>query len=250
MRKRVHAPTSGEEGFHFSAHRECRVLTEAVVQHLPGVPEAGTIRRHARGELVYAMGDPTGEVFFLRSGRVALSVISPDGREQRLRTVERGEMFGELCFCDVRARQEQAAVLDEAQVISLRMNDLLDAVMASTDATAGMLGTLCARLADAQEHIRLLAFHTVPERIGLLLVVLARTGREEADGGYTIPKSPTHQEIAEEVNATRELVSATLSGFRRLGLIRYARRSAVRVYPEALIEHLGLREELYIPAED
>ncbi len=250
MRERTRTTASGEERFHFSAHRECRVLTEAVLQHLPGAPDSGTIRRHARGELVYAMGDPTGDVFFLRSGLVALSVISPDGREQRLRTVEPGEMFGELCFCDVRARQEQAAVLDGAQVVSLRMDDLLDAVIASADATAGMLGTLCARLANAQEQIRLLAFHTVPERIGLLLMVLARAGREEADGGYTILKPPTHQEIAEEVNATRELVSATLSGFRRLGLIRYARRSAVRIYPQALIEHLGLREELYIPAGD
>lgn len=62
--------------FHFQAHRECRVLTESVLQHLPGAPTSGVPRTVPRGALVYAMGDPTGEVYFLRRGRVALSRFS------------------------------------------------------------------------------------------------------------------------------------------------------------------------------
>ena len=42
-------------------------------------------------------------------------------------------------------------------------------------------------------------------------------------------------------SASRELVSATLSGFRRLGLVRYRRQSAMVVYPEALARYLDLR---------
>lgn len=84
-----------------------------------------------------------------------------------------------------------------------------------------------------------MAFHTVPERVGLLLIRLA----DRADGhgeARLIPHPPTHEELAQSVGASRELVSATLSGFRRLGLVRYHRRSALTVYPRALAEHLAL----------
>lgn len=53
---------------HLDDHRECRVLTETVLQHLPGIPEHGRIRRVTRGDFVYAMDDPTGEVFFPDGG--------------------------------------------------------------------------------------------------------------------------------------------------------------------------------------
>lgn len=127
-----------------------RVLTETVLQHLPGVPERGGIRRLGRGNLIYATGDPTGEVFYLRSGRVALSVLSADGREPRLRLVQPGEMFGELCFCDVRARQEQATALDESEVLAVEMDTLLTAALSSAEAASAFLGTLCARVGEAE----------------------------------------------------------------------------------------------------
>lgn len=227
--------------FHFHVHGECRVLTESVMEHLPGAPQRGKARRVAKGTLVYAMGDPTGEVFFLRKGRIAISVVSPDGRERRLQTVEPGEMFGELCFCDIRTRQDQATALVDSDVVSLRMDDLLDALIATPDGTAALLGTLCARVSDAQAQIQRLAFHSAPQRIGLLLLALARTETAQKDGGRVISKPPTHEEIAQSVSASRELVSSTLSGFRRLGLVRYRRQSAVVVYPEALTRHLDLR---------
>jgi CRP/FNR family cyclic AMP-dependent transcriptional regulator len=230
---------AGREAFRFHGHHECRVLTESVMEHLPGAPLSGVVRRVRRGELIYAMGDPTGEVFFLRRGRVAISVLASDGRERRLLVVEPGEMFGELCFCDVRARQDQAAAVADSEIVAMRMDDLMDALLTSRGGVEAMLGTLCARVAHAQAQIHALAFHTVPQRIGLLLLGLARSdpsGRE----GALIPVPPTHEEIAQSVSASRELVSSTLSGFRRLGLVRYRRRSAMVVHPEALRRHLGL----------
>lgn len=240
---RTRAKTQPGEGdlVHFHEHRECRVLTETVLQHLPGAPEQGTVRRLKRGDLVYAMGDPTGDVFFLRRGRVAITAISPEGRERRLLTVEPEEMFGELCFCNIRARQEQATAVADSEILSMRMDDLLNAILASPDGTAAMLGTLCARVSEAQEQIQRLAFHTVPQRIGLLLLSLADGRQPLADGGCVISRPSTHEEIAQSVSASRELVTTTLSGFRRLGLVRYRRRSAIVVYPEALSRHLDLR---------
>jgi CRP-like cAMP-binding protein len=226
--------------FRFHHHGECRVLTETAVEHLPGAPQRGAPRRVRRGQLVYAMGDPTGDVFFLRQGRVAISVISTDGRERRLLVVRPGEMFGELCFCDIRTRQDQAAALADSEVVAMRMDDLLDALLTTPGGAAAMLGTLCARVADAQAQIQRLAFHTVPERIGLLLIGLAGDQGVPQGGGYLVAMPPTHEEIAQSIAASRELVSSILSGFRRLGLVRYRRRSAILIHPEALARHLSL----------
>jgi CRP/FNR family cyclic AMP-dependent transcriptional regulator len=228
-----------ETSLHFSAHRECRVLTESVLQHLPDAPTSGASRKVKRGDLIYAMGDPTGHVYFLRSGRVALSMVSEGGKEQRLRTAEAGEIFGELCFCDIRARQEQARMLTDGEVVSLVVDDLLSAILQSPEGTAAMLGTMCARVSEAEQQVQRMAFHTVPERIGLLLISLPADSELE-DGGRVVAAPPTHEEIAQSVGASRELVSSTLSGFRRLGLVRYRRGSALIVFPGPLAAHLGL----------
>lgn len=229
------------------------MLTETVMEHLPGAPARGQVRRFARGVLIYAMGDPTGDVFFLRRGRVAISVISPRGREQRLLVVQPGEMFGELCFCDIQARQDQAMALLDCEVVALRMDDLLEALLASAGGAAAILGTLCARVSDAQAQVQRMAFYTVPQRVGLLLLDLAGAHPESARTIGAPPASeagsahasvlahpPTHEEIAQSVGASRELVSTTLSGLRRLGLVRYRRGSTMTIHPDALRRHLDL----------
>lgn len=229
---------------HFRAHRECRVLTEAVLQHLPDAPTAGVSRRLARGEAAYVMGDPTGTTFFVKSGQIVLSVLSPQGQEHRLRTVQPGEMFGELCFCDVRSRQEQAVAVEHSEIVAYDADELLSAILRSPEGTAAMLGTMCARISEAEDQIQRLALHTAPERIGLLLLSLP--ARINGSQERIINRPLTHEEIARTVGTSRELVSATLSGFRRMGLIRYRRRGAVVIAPDALAGHLNLRKELYI----
>lgn len=129
---------------------------------------------------------------------MALSVVSPEGREQRLRLIESGEMFGELCFCDVRARQEQAIVLEEGELLAVEMDAVLTAVLSSTEATSAFLGTLCGRIGDAEAQVRRLAFNTVPERIGLGLALGGRNrggggGDHGCSGVLPAVRAPAHQ---------------------------------------------------------
>src|SRR6185436_14851534 len=52
--------------------------------------------RKTRGEFIYMPGDRADYVYFLKQGRVKLSVLSESGKEIAIDIIRSGEIFGEL----------------------------------------------------------------------------------------------------------------------------------------------------------
>ena len=53
-------------------------------------------RTYPKGALIVAQGDAGGSLHIVRTGRVKINRISPQGKEQILRFLEPGDFFGEL----------------------------------------------------------------------------------------------------------------------------------------------------------
>jgi glutaminase len=57
-------------------------------------------RRHAAGEIVLKMGDPSTELIFLKRGKVSVQVENSEGERHRVATYSPGMAFGEVAFLD------------------------------------------------------------------------------------------------------------------------------------------------------
>ena len=75
-------------------------------------PLMGDLRRHryARGQMVFASGDPGDNLYIVESGRVKLVLTSPDGRESILDLLGPADFFGELALMDGEPRSADAVV--------------------------------------------------------------------------------------------------------------------------------------------
>ncbi|MDE3074435.1 MAG: Crp/Fnr family transcriptional regulator [Chloroflexota bacterium] len=228
--------------FSFTAHSHCQVLTTAVVKELSLLqprlrPEP---RRYGRGEVVYLMGDETRQVFFVEEGRVKLSRVGADGREVILGIHEPGDIFGELCFCQVRARQEQAVAMAASSVLAFSADRFLQTLAEDADGLAALISTFCIRLGEAEDRLSDLSFQATQTRLARLLIALSRP----LDADTRTLEGITHEELAAIVVASRELVTRLLNEFRRRGAIAYKRQGPIEVHSARLARAVALDDAL------
>ncbi|HEY3365622.1 MAG TPA: Crp/Fnr family transcriptional regulator [Symbiobacteriaceae bacterium] len=219
-------------------HAHCRALTDLVQGRSEGLARAMPPLPIHAGTLIYAMGEPTDHMYLVTSGRVRTSILSPGGKELVMGVHGPGEVFGELCFCAVRQRQEQALALEDTVVVRLDVDHLTGLMRGSDGEAQELLELFCHRMADMQERMAELAFASVRSRLGLLLLRLAEGGVPAPEGGRFSRDNLTHEEMAARVATTREQVSAILSQFREGRLVQYQRGGPVAVFADRLSAYL------------
>jgi SulP family sulfate permease len=89
---------------------------EETVQHLAACVVE---RRYAPGDAVFAQGEPADEIFFVRRGKVRVSLHFGDGLERHLATFARGDAFGEIAFLDRGARSAGAVAVTPVELFVL-----------------------------------------------------------------------------------------------------------------------------------
>ena len=93
---------------------------------LESLRAASTVRNVARNEVLFCRGDPSGELFGIVSGRIAILTRAPDGRESLVAVLDEGSLFGELGIFDDGPRSADARALEPTQVLVLDYDGCVD----------------------------------------------------------------------------------------------------------------------------
>jgi uncharacterized membrane protein len=111
-------------------------------------------REFRQDEMVFHYGDPGGELFILRTGRVELFVESTDGNKLVLSENEPGDVIGELSFLDGGPRTATAVARDDTQMLVLDRERLLDFIDMHPHAAMDVLTVIGRRLRATDELLR------------------------------------------------------------------------------------------------
>lgn len=219
--------------------RYCLAFSSVVRKQWDMLKAFTAVQRFERNQVIYAMGDSPDAMYLIESGLVKVVQFSADGKEKITGICQKGDLFGEICFCEKGARENQAVALEPVSLISFRMSQLMDVLQKNPELTVKLLMVFCARLVECHTQIASLAFDEVRERLGkeILRLSLLLGGHPEK-GGVQLPASLTHQQLANLVNTTRENVTMVMNQFRRWGLVEY-RRGKILVFPPKIKEHLS-----------
>jgi CRP-like cAMP-binding protein len=192
----------------------------------------GITRRFIKGGIIYAPEETATELFVLREGRVALNLLSGDGRTLTVRVVKPGEVFGHAALLSDGAYDTFAQALRPTTVAAIRRNELEELMIDRPALALGLMEDL-GRLSQAlSRRLGSVAFKSVPARLASILLELAQpSGREP-----TVTGRWTHQELADMINAYRETVTKVLNQFRTARLIEMDRQGVT------LLNVAGLQE--------
>ena len=175
-------------------------------------------RRFAAGHVIHQTGEDCLGLIRVLSGRVRVVMLSRDGREVTLYFLEAGDEDVLSAFCVIRQLTFRTQMIAEsdAELLILPACALAELTAASVHARCHALEIGNLRFSDVMWTLQQILFWRLDQRIASrLLDEQARTGSDRLQ--------MTQETLARDVHTAREVVSRTLRGMEREGLLRTAR---------------------------
>ncbi|NNM81705.1 MAG: Crp/Fnr family transcriptional regulator [Burkholderiales bacterium] len=164
---------------------------------------AGRMRHFQKGSIVLHEGDPSTSLYIIHSGRLKAFLSDDQGREIVISIMEPGEYFGEMAIIDNGTRSASVMAIEDAQLSVISREDFQQYLSVHPELSHTMMLGLIRRLRNATRKIGSLALLDVYGRVAGTLLQFAR----EEEGTLMIQERLTHQEIANMVGASREMVT-------------------------------------------
>ncbi|MCD9024081.1 Crp/Fnr family transcriptional regulator [Cohnella silvisoli] len=168
-------------------------------------------RTFNRNSFVFMEGEVGDELYIVLSGTVEINRFE-NGRKSVLTTLKEGDFFGEMSLFDDReVRSANAEVLDTAVLAAIERRKLQCLLETNPGVTYKLLTVLIKRLRRANDRIHDITFLNVRARIYKQLLRLAEEYGIKLNQTIMINLRLTHQQIADMVGCTREMVSKVLN---------------------------------------
>lgn len=175
-----------------------------------------------RGMTVYSLEEMASHVYVVLKGRVKILRTSADGQQKILSIRYRGELFGELALAGgavENRRSDEAVALDTTRVAMIRVSDFWNAARRDPALMQNAMQYVAKQLAEAHRQIESLVFENNHRRLARALVELSNEAASAGEASIRL----THEELAELIGSTREVVTGMMIEFRQRGLIEYKR---------------------------
>jgi CRP/FNR family cyclic AMP-dependent transcriptional regulator len=191
--------------------------------------EAGVGRRVVQlkpRQVFFSQGSSADSIFYLRSGRAKLTVVSEDGKEATIALLSAGEFIGEESLASVGALHlATATAIDACSALRVAREEMIRVMHEERGFSEIYMKFLLARSMRTQADLVAQLFDSSERRLARILLILAEFG-EPGKPEHLIPPI-TQGTLAEMVGTTRSRVSFFMNRFRKLGLIEYNGRIQV-----------------------
>jgi len=178
-----------------------------------------TLTKYKENQIVYSQGDLADSIFYIRTGKVKVTVISKSGKEAIVAIRGPNEFCGAGAMTGKPWRLSSATTMTACEIIRLEnvaMMRLLRYEPEFADYFLFHLLTRTARVeADLVDHL----FSSSEMRLARALLLLANFGNDL--GSEPIPVKVNQETLAALIGTTRPRVSVFMNKFRKLGLIKY-----------------------------
>lgn len=186
---------------------------------LSKVGEGRSIAEYRKGQVVFAQGDKADAVFYLRKGRIKLTVISNQGKEAVVAILGENEFFGEGCLVAQPLRMATATALTPCSILRLEKSAMVRVLHHQPTFSGRFITHLLSRNIRIEEDLVDQLFNSAEKRLARVLLLLANFGKEGKPEAV-IPKI-NQETLAEMIGTTRSRVSFFMNKFRKLGFIHY-----------------------------
>jgi CRP/FNR family transcriptional regulator, cyclic AMP receptor protein len=173
-----------------------------------------------KGKKVFAQGDAADAIFFIQSGKVKISVVSPAGKEAVLVMLGPHDFFGEGSLVGQSLRISTATTLEPSAVFRVEKFAMIQALHDQSALSEKFVAALLMRNIDLEEDLCDQMFNHSEKRLARVLLKLARLREHDVLPDAKIPVF-SHEILAEMVGTTRSRITHFMNKFRAMGLIDY-----------------------------
>lgn len=158
-------------------------------------------------------------MFYIQTGKVKLTVVSPKGKEAVVAILGRADFFGEGCLAGQVVRMATAISMEDSTIVRIEKAAMIRVLHEEPAFSELFMAYLLSRNIRIEEDLVDQLFNSSEKRLARVLLLLAHFGKE-GKAELVIPKM-SQETLAEMVGTTRSRVSFFLNKFKKLGFIEY-----------------------------
>lgn len=183
---------------------------------------------------LYRQGDPAGRFFFVESGLVRLSRLTPEGEDILVRFTKPGEVFGYFGLALVGPNMLSAQVIEPSQLLVWNREIALQLLQCIPMAAVNLFNIAVQDVVYFYNRsLRLMTQH-VGRRVEWALSELVRTVGVSTPAGVVIAHGVGQRQLAELAGTTIFTVSRELTKLQRQGILEKQRGRIVVAQPAKL----------------
>jgi CRP-like cAMP-binding protein len=186
----------------------------------------------ATKQTIFTQGDPSDAVFYIKEGKVKLTVVSKIGKEATIGILNKGDFFGEGCLTGQPLRLCSAITMSDCSVMKIDKKSMMEVLHREHEFSDMFVAYLLTRNIRYEEDLVDQLFNSSEKRLARILLLLAHFGKE-GKPETVIPKM-SQETLAEMIGTTRSRVSFFMNRFRKLGFIDYHAGDAFQVHSSLL----------------
>ncbi len=160
-------------------------------------------KTYPKNAIIFSEGDESNSIYVIKHGKVKAVANDENGKEIILNLHGPGDYFGEMSLIDGKPRSATIITKMPSEFMIIMRNDFKNLLSSNPDITFNLLKGLITRLRQATHKIENLAFLDVYGRVIKVLEQFVKM----VGNKLIIEEKLTHQEIANMVGASREMVS-------------------------------------------
>jgi CRP/FNR family transcriptional regulator, cyclic AMP receptor protein len=178
-----------------------------------------TISKHRKSEIIFSQGDDASAVFYIKRGKVKVTVVSKQGKEAVIAILGIDEFVGEGCLIGQPKRLATASAMSECVTMRVDKAEIQRLLRDEPTFSQMFVSHVLARTARVEEDLVDQLFNSTEKRLARLLLLLANFGKEGRP--EPLMAKITQETLAEMVGTTRSRVSHFMNKFREAGFIDY-----------------------------
>mgnify|MGYP003908975535 CR=1 FL=1 len=171
-------------------------------------------------QTIFTQGSPAEAVYYIKSGKIRLTVVSEHGREGVIAILGPSFFFGEHCLATPAVNTASATAMVKSTIIRIEKNAMLRAMHEEPSLGDMFMSFLVYRNkqteADLLDHL----FSSSEQRLAKILLQLARL--EGGSQSQSVIPRISQDILAARVGTTRSRVNYFMNKFKKLGYINYA----------------------------
>jgi CRP/FNR family cyclic AMP-dependent transcriptional regulator len=181
---------------------------------------------------IFSQGDPSDAVFYIKEGKVRLTVVSQIGKEATIGILNKGDFFGEGCLTGQLLRLCSATAMTDCSVMRIDKKSMMEVLHREHAFSDMFVAYLLIRNIRYEEDLVDQLFNSSEKRLARILLLLAQFGKDGKP--ETLVPKISQETLAEMIGTTRSRVSFFMNRFRKLGFIDYRAGNELQVHSSLL----------------
>ena len=177
------------------------------------------ISKHRKNENIFLQGETADAVFYIKKGKVKVTVVSKQGKEAVIAILGVDEFVGEGCLTGQPKRLATASAMTECVTMRVAKTEIQRVLQDEPAFSQMFMSHILAINARVEEDLLDQLFNSTEKRLARLLLLLANFGKEGRPEPLIAKIS--QETLAEMIGTTRSRVSHFMNKFRASGFIDY-----------------------------